>query len=216
MGTAALATTSCAPDPPSAAVGLLVEGCRNRTGRGSGMFVQVDGVDEPLLLTSAHVVKGATTITVVRGDETASARIAAFDPEMDLAYLEVDGMRAAHPGTVDSDGVEAGDDGVAHLWRDHAIRPLPVVVRRRVRIDTEDIYVEGETRRPGYELIADIDPGDSGGAVVVDGRVVGVVWARSNRAVDRAYAIDPERAGDLVRRQLRDGRIDDGIDLTRC
>jgi S1-C subfamily serine protease len=206
----------CAPDPPSAAGGVLAAGCRNRTGTGSGIFVRVEGADQPLFLTSAHVVKGATEITVTRRGATGVGTVVAFDPEMDLAYLRVSGLTSRHPATIDSSDVEEGDDGVAYLARDGQVVALPLTIRRRVQIRTENIYVEGETLRPGFELRADIDPGDSGGAVVVDGKVIGVVWARSNRSPTRAYAIDPVRAGDLVRRQLRTGEIDDTIDLTRC
>ncbi len=208
--------SACAPDPPSAAGGVLATGCRNRTGTGSGIFAQVDGVNRPLFLTAAHVVRGASEITITRGTATGVGTIVAFDPEMDLAYLTVEGLTSHHPATIDSSDVDDGDHGVAYLARDGRIVALPLTIRRRVRIRTEDIYIEGETFRPGFELRADIEPGDSGGPVVVDGRVVGVVWARSNRASERSYAIDPVRAGDLVRRQLRTGRIDDTIDLTRC
>ena len=67
------------------------------------------------------------------------------------------------------------------------------------------------TNRPGFELDADIESGDSGGPVVVDGKVVGVLWARSSKYDHRAYAIDPVAAGGLVREQLRirrDRRLD--------
>jgi hypothetical protein len=85
-----------------------------------------------------------------------------------------------------------------------------------VHIETEDIYIEGETNRPGIELDADIESGDSGGPVMVDGEVVGVLWARSSKYEHRAYAIDPVAAGGLVRKQLKAGVIDDSIDLARC
>lgn len=210
------ALTGCAPDPPSAVAGVRATGCRNVTGTGSGMFVRVAGGREPLLLTSAHVVKGATEITITRDGDTGHATIVAFDPDMDIAYLSVDGLSVGSPRTVDSDSVTAGADGYAYVARDGGVAAVPVTIRRRVTIRTEDIYVEGSTRRPGFELHADIDPGDSGGAVVVEGRVVGIVWARSSREPGRAYAIDVERAGALVREQLRTGRIDDRIDLSRC
>ncbi len=58
--------------------------------------------------------------------------------------------------------------------------------------------------------------GDSGGAVVVDGRVIGVIWARSTRDETRAYAIDPVAGGTLVRSQLRSGSLGDDVDVARC
>ena len=51
---------------------------------------------------------------------------------------------------------------------------------------------------------------------MVGGRIVGVLWAASRKDNDRSYAIDPVRAGDLVRAQLRTGELGDGIDLARC
>lgn len=205
----------CAPDPPSAVVGLQVVGCSPFPEVGSGMLVEVDGVGDPLVLTSAHVVKGAREITVQRGPTSGTGTIVAFDPDMDLAYLAVEGLGTGAPLEVDSGRVTGGEDAVAYVVRDGETVVLPVTIRRRVQIRTEDVYIEGETLRPGYELAVDIDAGDSGGAVVVDGRVVGVVWARSRRDSERAYAIDPTRAGERVRRQLATGDLA-GVDVTRC
>jgi hypothetical protein len=92
---------------------------------------------------------------------------------------------------------------------------LPVTIARRVIIDTEDVYGEGSTTRPGYELVADIEPGDSGALVVIDGEGIAVVWSRSRRTDDRAWAIDPIRGGDTIRDHLANG-IDPEIDLERC
>lgn len=205
----------CAADPPSALVGLQVIGCSPHPEVGSGMFVHVDGRDEPLVLTAAHVVKGARVITVHRGASSGTATVVAFDPEMDLAYLAVDGLDTAVPWTVDSEAIEGGERGAAYVVRGGEPTSLAVTLVRRVQIRTEDIYIEGETMRPGYEIAVDIDAGDSGGAVVVDGKVVGVVWARSRRDTDRAYAIDPVRAGATVTEQLASGELGD-VDLGRC
>ncbi len=144
-----------------------------------------------------------------------TAHVIAFDPEMDLAYLAADGLNGT-PWQVSSEGVEAGDTGVAYVMRDGEIARVPVTVVRRIDIRTEDIYVEGETVRPGFELEALVEPGDSGGAVVIDGRIAAVVWARSRSVDGRSYAIDPDRAGALTREQLRTGSIGDRIDVTRC
>lgn len=179
------------------------------------MVVEVDGFDEPLVLTAAHVVAGAREITVTRADATGVGRVVAFDPDMDLAYLSVDGLATPHPWTIASPASAGGERGTVYVVRDGETVALAVTVRRRVRIRTEDVYVEGETLRPGYELTAVVEEGDSGGAVAVGGRVIGVVWARSRRADDRAYAIDVVRAGDGVREQLRSGDLGE-VDLTRC
>lgn len=169
-----------------------------------------------LVLTAAHVVAGADEIVVSRpGRPTATATIVAFDPEMDLAYLDV-GSWYGTPQPVASDHVDAGDRGVAWVYRDGEPVEVPVHIRRRVNIRTEDIYVEGETNRPGFELDAAIESGDSGGAVLVDGELAGVIWARSRRFEDRAYAIDPSRAGELIDHQRSSRELGDDVDVTRC
>ena len=209
-------------DMPSALVGLTVRGCDPGVQLGSGMFVTVEGIDEPLVLTAAHTLRGAREIVVHRGDGhgTGSGRIVAFDPEMDLALVAVDGFTSFTPLTlagdiVDSDTVGSREDAVAYVVRNGERTALTTTIERRVTIRTEDIYVDADTERPGLELTADIDPGDSGGAVVMDGAVVGVIWARSRRDGQRAYAIDPVRAGERVLEQVRTEDLGD-VDLSRC
>lgn len=203
-------TTACAPDPPAAVVGLVVQGCDPGLEVGSGMIVAPD-----LALTSAHVVAGAREIVVRHAGGESTAQIVGFDPDMDLAYVSFAAPAVQVPPT-DSDDLEAGDTGTAWVVRDGVAVPVPVTIERRINIRTEDIYVQGETLRPGFELGAEIQSGDSGGAVVVDGQVVGVIWARSNQSDQRAYAIDPVRAGDLIRDQLRSGELGDDVDIARC
>jgi S1-C subfamily serine protease len=200
----------CAGDPPAAVVGLTVAGCPPGTAHGSGILVEPG-----LILTSAHVVKGATDIEVTSRGRTTSGTIVGFDPDMDLAYLAVEPDLTA-PATVAGERVEEGARGSAYVYRDGEVVVLPVRVRRPVQIHTEDIYIEGDTYRPGYELDAAIQSGDSGGPVMVNGEVVGVIWARSSKFENRAYAINPDEAGETIREQLRTGSIGPDIDLTRC
>ena len=204
------ALLGCAPDPPSGAVGVVATGCGLAPADGSGMTV-APGV----VLTSAHVVAGATDIVVHSpGRETQVATVVGFDPEMDLAYLALERPPGARL-SVTSAHVGPGDRGVAWVYRDGRVVEVPIRVRRRVQIRTEDIYVEGETERPGFELDAAIEAGDSGAAVVIDGELAGVIWARSRRFEDRAYAIDPTRAGALIRSQLGSGDLA-SVDVARC
>jgi S1-C subfamily serine protease len=200
----------CAGDPPSGVVGLTVTGCSTGQAHGSGIVVAPD-----LVLTAAHVVKGAKTIDVTNGVHEAAGSIVAFDPDMDLAYVHLD-TSLGEPSAISDGTVARGKHGVAYVFRDGQPTTFSITVRRPVNIQTEDIYIKGETNRPGYELDADIQSGDSGGPVVVDGEVVGVLWARSSKHENRAYAIDPVLAGDRVRSQLSSGTIDSTIDPARC
>jgi hypothetical protein len=107
------------------------------------------------------------------------------------------------------------------LVRHGSLVALPIKIARPVNIRTEDIYVDTMTNRPGYELVAEIEAGDSGGVVVVNGQVVGVIWARSNKADNRAYAMDIVAGSTTINEQLSSGVIGDDstgapIDLARC
>jgi len=209
-----LALAACGADPPSGVVGLTTSGCGTATSNGSGMLIEPG-----LALTSAHALRGGGEITVMTGDRTTTGTVVGFDPEMDLALVGLAEPigRPLPLGDLDSTAeIGEGTVGVAYVVRDGAVVTLPVTVQRRGNIRTEDIYIEGETLRPGYELAAEIRSGDSGGAVVVAGEVIGVLWARSNRVEARAYAIDPIRADETIVRQRREGRLGRDIDLTRC
>ena len=205
-----VAVAGCADDPPSAVVGLSVAGCPPGEAHGTGTIVA-----PALVLTSAHVVKGATEINVTNGDWSTTGTIVGFDPNMDLAYVRLE-RGSARPLKLDGSRVARGDAGSAYVFRDGEVQVIPVRVKRPVRIHTEDIYIEGDTYRPGYELVADIHAGDSGGPVIVNGDVVGVLWARSSKFENRAYAIDPIAGGELIRAQLASGSIASDIDVARC
>jgi S1-C subfamily serine protease len=189
---------------------LVVDSCDPGLDNGSGIVVAPG-----LILTSAHVLAGARTITVEQGDVVGEGTIVGFDPDLDLAYVAFDGRTTRMPPVVGGQ-VDADDTGVAYVVRDGETVAVDVRVRRRVQIRTEDIYIQGETLRPGFELEAEIQAGDSGGAVVIDGAVVGVIWARSTRDTRRAYAIDAVRGAERIDQQLATGTLGDDVDITRC
>jgi S1-C subfamily serine protease len=213
MALAALAAplaTSCAADPPTAVVGIEVDGCAPGTAHGSGV-----AVDDDLVLTAAHTLRGARAVVVTAGGRSNDATIVGFDPELDLAYLRVDLGRGVRPIPIDSSAIEDGVRATAWVVRQHEVVPIPVTVERRIRLSTEDIYVDAATDRPGVELRADLLPGDSGGPVIIDGRVVASLWARSRRSEHVAYAIDPDRGRARIDAQLSSGDLGD-VDLARC
>ena len=206
----ALVTTACAPDPPAAVVGLIVDSCDPGIELGSGMVIAPG-----LALTAAHVVAGGDGITVDQQGRRSAGTIVAFDPDMDLAYVAFDSGPSAIP-TVASAHVDAGDTGTAYVVREGEVTHVPVRVRRSITLRTEDIYIQGETLRPAFELDADIRSGDSGGAVMIDGKVVAVISLSSNKYEARAYAIDAVRAADLIEQQRASGQLGPDVDITRC
>jgi S1-C subfamily serine protease len=178
-----LALASCAPDPPAAIVGIRAEGCGVHIG--SGAFIAVDTV-----LTAAHTVAGAESLTVIAGGRSLPAQLIALDAANDLALVRADGP-PGKPLPIHTHKPEAGSAAVAYVVRDGEVVSLPVTIVRRITVETTDIYREEEVSRPGFEISGAIEPGDSGAAVVAEGALVGVVWARSNQSLGRSYATDP-------------------------
>jgi hypothetical protein len=216
-GTLAFGATSCAFDdversglPPigaarDAAIGVRADGCGPRTGLGTGSMI-----DERLAVTAAHVVAGSDLIELSSAaGETTAADVVSFDPDLDLAVLRVDEpIGEALPLRVAE--ARVGEVGVVALPQ-HTADPVAidiatVRVLRTVNIRTTDIYLDDPVERAGFEIEAQIDPGDSGAVVVLPGGGAGVIWARSNQRDARAWAVDlpPELADPEVRGRLAD------------
>ena len=166
-------------------VQVRADGCGPRTRLGLGTVI-----DERLVATAAHVVAGADRVEIVdRGGELTRADVVGFDPDQDLALLMTsDPVGVVAP--VRSDAPSAGDVGLVAIVRDETeLDLLDAVVTRNVTVRTTDLYGTGRVERPGFEIDASIEPGDSGTMVHFPDGVSGVVWARSLDRVDRAWAV---------------------------
>jgi S1-C subfamily serine protease len=146
------------------------------------------------IVTVTHAVVGTARV-LVRGERGPGreARVLRLDRRSDLALLAVTGPSP-------SIAPARGAGGLRLLVRRGA---RPARVRRRIvarvrRAGGGPVYV-----RPALELAAQVRPGDSGAPVVdAGGRLAGVVFARSERRGDVAYAVDAA----AVDRLLREGR----------
>ncbi len=194
----ALTVAGCAPDHPSAVVGVRADGCGATAAEGSGAMI-ADGT----VLTAAHTVAGATTVHIVSSHGSETAVVVGLDPTNDLALLRVrDRGIPVLPAA--SERPPPGSPATVYAWRNGTVRRVDVTIVRPIVISTTDLYAEAHTERPGYQLAGTILPGDSGAAVLVGGHLVGVVWARSSATPGRAYAIDvaalaPDPGADLAR-----------------
>jgi hypothetical protein len=210
---AATALAGCARlDPASDALGVVATGCPPGTSNGSAV-----AITPRLVLTAAHVVKGGGAITVTNGFTSTTGTIAAFDPEADLALVALDRPIGRTFDLYDGDAssIADGTEAVAYVMRDREVVTVPVTVRRSITLQSEDIYVQGMYEHAAWELDAEIQSGDSGGAVLVDGEVIGVLRFRSNARDARAYAVDPVRAGAVLEAQRATGDLS-AVDLARC
>ncbi|MEZ5410077.1 MAG: serine protease [Acidimicrobiales bacterium] len=164
----------------AAAVAVRATGCRQAESlTGSGSVV-----GDELVVTVAHVVAGSTSVAVTDADGGEhTAVVVALDTVNDLAVLAVDGL-TAEPLPLGT--LAAGGHGVFVVHdADGRATAEPATVARRADLSMADLYGRGTHLRPGFELEANVTPGDSGAVVVADdGRAGAVVFATSRNGVD--------------------------------
>jgi S1-C subfamily serine protease len=153
---------------------------------GSGSVLQ----DPDYVVTNAHVVAGADEVVVERypDGEAITATVVAFDPARDLAVLRADGLdRPALPL------VPADEGDVGAVFGHPGGGPLelsPFQVGREVTATGRDIYDAAPTSRQVLFVAAQLQPGDSGGALVDPaGEVIGVAFAIAPDDPNVAYAL---------------------------
>lgn len=161
-------------------------------GPGCGGVVEGSGfvVAPGAVVTNAHVVAGVRQPTVVDAAGRHSATVVDFDPNEDVAVLVVDGLRAPVLAT-GSGGVPAGSPGATLGYPGGGpLRADGAVVLDRTIAVGQNIYNQGTVHRAIYEIAGAVEPGSSGGPLITaDGRVAGIVFARSVSQDHLGYAL---------------------------
>ena len=126
-----------------------------------------------------------------------AGRIVYFDAQQDVAVIAIDGLSTAPlalgetlpDGTVAVQGYPFGG-------------PFASTGAEIVDVSTiEASSIDGGSRAPreSYTLAADVNPGNSGGPVLdLDGRVIGMVYARSATRDDIGYAHTMSELDDVI------------------
>lgn len=164
----------------------LAPGCGTQVD-GSGFVYAPDRV-----MTNAHVVAGTDHLLVqVRGvGASYEATVVYFDPDIDVAVLDVPGLPAPalsfaqDPARSGSSAVVAGFPGGGPL------RAGPARVRAELTARGKDIFGAGDVWREVFSLRATVRPGNSGGPLLSpDGAVYGVVFAAAIDDPETGYAL---------------------------
>ncbi|MEU1912272.1 MarP family serine protease [Streptomyces massasporeus] len=176
---------------------VKVEGVAGTQGReGSGFVYAREHV-----MTNAHVVAGIDEPTVQIGGvgRTYEARVVLFDPQKDVAVLYVPGLKA--PVLRFDDDAERGDSAVvAGYPQDGDLNLQAATVANRVRATGQNIYNDGTATREIYSIRSTVRPGNSGGPLLTtDGRVYGVVFARSTSDAETGYVLTADEVASDAR-----------------
>jgi S1-C subfamily serine protease len=169
-------------------VGVLALGCTSVASAGSGVVLGAPGQ----VVTVAHTVAGATSIRVVGADGTEyEANVVAFDPDADLAVLDVDGFNTPALSVGD---VRLGDGTLIRWSIDEGVTSRQVEITQRLAITIDDIYGSATAQRSGFEFSGEVIGGDSGGPIISsNGDVIGIVYARSRSRPGTAFATDADQ-----------------------
>ncbi|MEV7458792.1 MarP family serine protease [Streptomyces rubiginosohelvolus] len=162
---------------------------------------------ERRVMTNAHVVGGVDEPTIQIGGEGRlyDAKVVLYDWQRDIAVLDVPDLKARPlQFTGPDDDAETGDSAiVAGFPENGAYDVRSARVRARINADGPDIYHRGTVRRDVYSLFATVRQGNSGGPLLTpDGKVYGVVFAKSLDDPDTGYAL----TADEIREDIEIGR----------
>jgi S1-C subfamily serine protease len=175
----------------------LGPGCQQAVGAGSGMVIEPDG----LVLTNAHVVACAATITVGMADgREVPADLVGSLPSSDVALVQARDVAGLETVTLgESSAMQVGDDVVA-VGNALNLGASPTVTTGIVsalnRIITEP---NGETLESLIQTDAAINPGNSGGPLVnAFGEVIGVNTAVAGGAENIGFALSMDSVKPLI------------------
>ena len=188
-------------------------GERVGAGLGSGFIIDANGS----IVTNAHVVAGATRVSVaMRDGKTFPAKVLGIDEQNDLAVLKIDapGLPVAPLGN--------SDDIIIGEWAIAIGNPYGFLLG-----NTEPSVTAGVISATGRNLIGQVDgggayldmiqtdasinPGNSGGPLVnADGVVIGVnasIYSPSGGSVGLGFAIPINRAKRVAEDLVAHGRL---------
>jgi S1-C subfamily serine protease len=164
------------------------------------------------VMTNAHVVGGVDEPTVQIGGEGKKydATVVLYDWERDIAVLDVPDMKAPALQFTATDA-ESGDSAIIAGFPENGSYDVRSArVRGRLPANGPDIYHRGTVHRDVYSLYAIVRQGNSGGPLLTpDGKVYGVVFAKSLDDADTGYALTADEIQeDIVKGRTANQQVD--------
>jgi len=168
--TVALAAPAGTVAAVAQSVGPAVVSVRTDQGLGSGVLYDASG----LILTNAHVVDGAQSITVALVDgRHFTGKVVGADTGFDVAVIDVDGQNLPAATLGNSSQLMVGQDVVAignPFGLDHTLTTGVISALNRPVSEGAGSY-----NQPMVQTDAPINPGNSGGPLLdLNGQVIGI------------------------------------------
>ncbi|HEX4682864.1 MAG TPA: trypsin-like peptidase domain-containing protein [Gemmatimonadaceae bacterium] len=186
---------------------------RTQAGLGTGFVVSNDGV----IVTNAHVVAGATKVSVMMRDgKVFPARVLGQDEANDIAVVKIDSKGLPEVKLGNSNSLAVGEWAIAigNPFGFYLGNSEPSVSVGVISATQRNLIAPGEGQASYFDMIqtdAAINPGNSGGPLVdADGEVIGVnssIFSPSGGSVGLGFAIPINRVARVVDDLLSHGSI---------
>jgi serine protease Do len=186
---------------------------RTSAGLGTGFVVRSDGV----IVTNAHVVAGATKVSVMMRDGSVyPAKVLGSDEANDIAVLRIDAKNLPNAKLGNSNALVIGEWAIAigNPFGFYLGNSEPSVSVGVISATQRNLIAPGEGQASYFDMIqtdAAINPGNSGGPLVdADGEVMGVnssIFSPSGGSVGLGFAIPINRVARVVDDLINHGSI---------
>ena len=152
---------------------------------GSGFVLSPDRV-----MTNAHVVAGANSVTVEASGNPYDATVVSYDPTVDIAILAVPHLPpgplafASAPVTSGTEAIVMGYPGGGGFMA------TPARIRELIELNGPDIYRNVTINREVYTVRSNVEQGNSGGPLIdLNGQVIGVVFGAAVDDSDTGFVL---------------------------
>lgn len=152
---------------------------------GSGFVVAPNRV-----MSNAHVVAGADSVTIEADGKTYDAGVVSYDPNADISILDVPDLPitplqfAEQPAPKGTDAVVMGYPGGGDFLA------TPARVREIIELNGPDIYRTTTVTREVYTVRGTVRQGNSGGPMINRaGKVLGVVFGAAVDDADTGFVL---------------------------
>jgi S1-C subfamily serine protease len=152
---------------------------------GSGFVLSPDRV-----MTNAHVVAGANSVTVEASGNPYDATVVSYDPTVDIAILAVPNLPAG-PLAIANAPVTSGTEAVVMGYPGGGgFVATPARIRELIELNGPDIYRSATINREVYTVRASVEQGNSGGPLIdLNGQVLGVVFGAAVDDNDTGFVL---------------------------